>query len=61
MPKQKGPKQGYKLNKAAKQFIESEVQKDEGLKARELQKRINIKLGISIHIRTIERALKKRV
>lgn len=60
IPKQRGPKEAYKLSEKVMQFVDSEVSKDKTLKARRLKPLIEKKFGITIHTRSIERALNRR-
>lgn len=60
IPKQRGPKQAHKLSGKVMQFIECEVSKDKTLKARRLRPLIEKEFGITIHPRSIERALNRR-
>lgn len=60
IPHKKGPKKAHKLSNDIMDFIQTELGKDESLKARGLKQIIEKKFGFTVHIRTIERALTRR-
>jgi len=57
LPRQRGPKGAHKLTAEVMTFIEQLLQRDGLVHARALAKEIQSRLGLSIHPRTIERAL----
>ncbi len=61
IPKRPGPKQAHKLNDAVIEFIEQQQQQaDEVLRADALAQMVLKKFCLSVHPRSIERALAKR-
>ena len=60
VPKRPGPRQAHKLSEAVMQFIDQQRAKDRMLRAPELANMIRKRLGISVHPRSIERALSRR-
>ena len=57
MPKKRGPKQPTKLTDAVMQFIERQREQEPVPSAGELQLLVGAHLGVTVHKRTIERAL----
>ncbi len=55
-----GPRHAHKLSDAVLEFIEEAQGRDRSLRARELAKMVLEKFGLSVHPRSIERALFKR-
>lgn len=60
IPRRRGPKQGHKLSNEVMQFIEKSIEKDKSLRARRLKDFVKERFGITIHPRSIERALSRR-
>jgi len=60
LPKQRGPKGAHKLNSVVMAFIEERLQRDGSIRARALAQEIETKLKLSIHPRSIERALARK-
>jgi len=60
VPKRPGPRHAHKLSEAVMQFIDQQRAKDRTLRAPELANMIRKRLGISVHPRSIERALSRR-
>jgi transposase len=60
MPKRPGPKEGHKLSPAVMEFVDQQLQQDESLKAVELAALVSRQFGMSVHPRSIERALSRR-
>lgn len=61
IPKRPGPKQAHKLNEKVLEFVEQQrLEADELLRSDALAKMVRKKFGISVHPRSIERALSKR-
>ena len=58
--KKKGPKEAHKLSEEVMDFVQNEIEKDKSLKARKLKDLIQNKFDLTVHIRTIERALSRR-
>jgi transposase len=58
MPRRKGPQRASKLSDEVLAFIWQTMQTEPELRMAELPQRISERFGISIHIRSIERALK---
>lgn len=57
MPKRRGPKRAHKLTGEVMGFIRQQRAKDKTLRAPTLAKQVKQRFGITIHPRTIERAL----
>jgi len=61
IPKRPGPKQAHKLNDAVLEFIERQRRgADEVLRPDALAKMVRKEFGLSVHPRSIERALSRR-
>jgi transposase len=60
VPRRRGPKEAHKLTDAVLAFIDECRLADGGLCAPALAKLIKKKFGLSVHPRSIERALKRR-
>jgi transposase len=60
LPRQRGPKGGHKLNAAAMRFIEQRIAAEGAIGARALASQILAELGLSVHPRSIERALARK-
>ncbi|KAA0998248.1 helix-turn-helix domain containing protein [Paraburkholderia panacisoli] len=60
VPKQRGPKGAHKLNLEAMEFVERHVEDDGAIHARTLAGQLESELGISVHPRSIERAIARK-
>jgi len=60
IPKRRGPKTAHKLSEEVMAYIEQLQALDEVLRASELSEQIFKKFGLSVHPRSIERALLRR-
>ena len=60
LPKQRGPKGAHKLTDEIMAFIEQRLQSDGSIHARALAQEIESALGISVHPRSIERAIARK-
>lgn len=60
LPKQRGPKGAHKLDAELMAFIEGRMQRDGVVQARELADQIATEIGISVHPRSIERAIARK-
>ena len=60
VPKRPGPRHAHKLSEAVMQFVDQQRAKDRTLRAPALANMIRKRLGVSIHPRSIERALSRR-
>jgi transposase len=60
LPRPRGPKEGHKLNGELMAFIESSQQQHPRQGARKLAQRIQEERGVSVHPRSIERALARK-
>jgi transposase len=60
VPKRPGPRHAHKLSEAVMQFIDQQRAKDRTLRAPALANMIRKRLGLSVHPRSIERALSRR-
>ena len=62
VPQKRGPKKAHKLNDEVLKFIHKQMRENPSIKVSELKITIETKYGLSLHVRTIERALiKKRI
>ena len=63
VPQKRGPKKAHKLNDEVLKFIHGQMLENPSIRISELKITIEKKFGLSLHTRTIERALvkKKRV
>ncbi len=60
VPKKRGPKAAHKLTDEVLDYVEKIVGRDPSLKAPALSKRIAKRFGLTVHPRSIERALARR-
>jgi transposase len=60
LPQQRGPKGAHKLTDEVMNFIEQRVQGDGAIHARGLAQEIESALGLSVHPRSIERAIARK-
>lgn len=60
LPKRPGPKRAHKLTGEVMDFIERALAADESLRARRLAALVAERFGVTIHHRSIERALARR-
>ena len=60
LPRRRGPKQASKLTAAVLEFIDQQQAVDSQLRAPELARLIRRRLGLTVHPRSIERALARR-
>jgi transposase len=60
VPKRPGPRRAHKLSDAVVEFIDQQRLKDKTLPAPSLAQMIQDRFGISVHPRSIERALSRR-
>ncbi len=60
VPKQRGPKGAHKLNFEAMAFVERHLEGDGAIHARALAEQLESELGISVHPRSIERAIARK-
>jgi transposase len=60
VPKRPGPRQAHKLSDSVLDFIEQQQAEDKTLRAPALAKMVLKKFGLSVHPRSIERALFRR-
>jgi transposase len=59
-PKARGPRTAHKLTSEVMDFIENRLAKDGSIHARALSQEIKDSLGLSIHPRSIERAIARK-
>ena len=60
VPKRPGPRHAHKLSETVMQFVDQQRAKDRTLRAPALANMIRKRLGLSVHPRSIERALSRR-
>lgn len=60
LPRQRGPKGAHKLTDEVMGFIDQRLQGDGSLHARALAQEIEATLGLSVHPRSIERAIARK-
>lgn len=60
LPRQRGPKGAHKLTTKVMDFIEGRLQNDSAIPARVLAQEIESRLGLSVHPRSIERAIMRK-
>ncbi len=60
LPRQRGPKGAHKLKPEVMAFIERHLQEDGQIHARRLARSIEAELGMSVHPRSIERAIARK-
>lgn len=60
MPKQRGPKGAHKLNADVMLFVDQHITVNTPLRARRLAAQLSSELGLSVHPRTIERAIARK-
>jgi transposase len=60
LPHQRGPKGAHKLTPEVMAFIEQHLAGDRQIHARALAQRIQTELGVTVHPRSIERALARK-
>jgi transposase len=60
VPKRPGPRQAHKLSETVLEYLDQERAADKSLRAKGLAERVLKKFGLSVHPRSIERALSKR-
>jgi len=60
LPRQRGPKGAHKLTLEVMAFIEQHLAGDSQIHARALARRIEAELGVTVHPRSIERAIARK-
>lgn len=60
LPRQRGPKGAHKLKPEVMAFIEQQLEGDGQVHARRLARSIGAQLGLSVHPRSIERAIARK-
>ena len=60
LPQRRGPKQAHKLTPRVVDYIEKAIAEDAPLRVQDLVERLNQHFGVSVHSRSIERALERR-
>jgi transposase len=60
LPQQKGPQSGYKLSEGVLLFLRKTLESEPALRVTDLSQRVSRQFGVSIHPRSIERALVQR-
>ena len=59
LPKKRGPKNAHKLTPELRRYLEQRLNSEPDLKAAELVAKVRKRFGVTVHPRTIEKALKK--
>lgn len=59
LPKKRGPKNPHKLTTELRQYLEDCLNSEPELKAAELVEKVRKRFGVTLHPRTVEKALKK--
>jgi len=60
VPKRPGPRRAHKLSAAVVEYLAQQHAEDQSLRAKDLAEMVLKKFGLSVHPRSIERALAKR-
>lgn len=60
LPRRRGPRRAHKLSEEVMDYVTEHVQADESLRAPALSKLVKKQFGLSVHPRSIERALVRR-
>ncbi len=60
LPKRRGPRGAHKLTEEVMEFIEQTLAEDDSLRGPQLVEKVGDRFGISVHPRSIERALARR-
>ena len=60
VPKRPGPRRAHKLSAAVLEYLAGQQAEDQSLRAKDLAEMVLKKFGLSVHPRSIERALAKR-
>ena len=60
LPKRRGPRRNHKLSEEIMVFIQEQTSQEQSLKAPALQIRITEQFGVTVHPRSIERAIERR-
>lgn len=59
LPKKRGPRRAYKMSAAVIAFLHEQLAADTSLRAPELARRLHERFGLTVHPRSIERALER--
>lgn len=59
LPKKRGPRRAYKMSAAVLAFLREQLAADASLRAPELARRLHERFGLTVHPRSIERALSR--
>jgi transposase len=60
LPKRPGPKGAHKLTEEVMALVEERIEEDPALDSEELSRQVSARFGLSVHPRSIERALVRR-
>lgn len=60
IPKRPGPRRAHKLSESVVEYLDQQRAADQSLRAKDLAEMVLKKFGLSVHPRSIERALSKR-
>lgn len=60
VPKKPGPRRAHKLSEQVLDFLEQELSTDPSLRSSELASRVHERFGLTVHPRSVERALGRR-
>lgn len=59
LPRQRGPKAGHKITPEILEFVKELLTEDKSLRSLDLVNKVEQHFGVSVHTRTIERALER--
>jgi transposase len=60
LPQKRGPREAHKINTNVMMFIERHISENQKIKAKELVKLVRSNFNISVHQRSIERAISRK-
>jgi transposase len=58
--KRPGPRNAHKLSETVLRFIDQQMERDPALRSADLPRLVQERFGLSVHLRSIERALQRR-
>lgn len=60
LPRARGPREAHKLSTKVLVYLDKEIEREGGVKAVSLAEKVEARFGLSVHSRSIERALSRR-